>query len=206
VTQNTDGEAVAEQAASETPTEQQATTPAADSAGRSAEDRIAGLVAERERLKVQLDKEKTDRAALEDKHKSDEDKRFDERVAGEVKPLEQRLEHFEADYTVRRDKLLATLPEDARDCYDSNAPVETQLRQVEIVADSLSKATPASAVDSGGNPGGATETKWTLEDYNRVSALATSVNPADREVYDKEWPQIRTAIEKRQLVIPRAKL
>jgi hypothetical protein len=192
VTENTDGTPAADNAGTDAAPAQTPTTPTSDNVGRSAEDRIAGLVAERERWKRAAEKNEADKVALEEKYKTDEDKRFDERVASEVTPIQQRLEHFEADYVVRRDKLLETLPEESRNCYDDKAPVETQLRQVEIVAEHLSKATPAaSVVDSGGNPGGTTPTgNYSIQDYNRISALATT----DKEAFEREWPALESAL------------
>jgi hypothetical protein len=198
VTQNTDGTPVADNAGTVTPTEQQVTTPASDSAGRNAEDRIAGLVAERERLKTQLATEKTERTALEDKYKSDEEKRLDELVANRVEseygPVKQRLERIEVELTAKRDKILESLPEDSRNCFDESAPVEVQVRQIELVASHLSTHQSPSSLNSGGNPPpqpSADKTRYSRADYQEVQRLAVS-NPDE---FDKVWPTMKKALE-----------
>ncbi len=197
-TMNTDGTPVAEQAGTATPTEQQVTIPASDSAGRTAEDRIAGLVAERERLKQSLEKERAERTELENKNKSDEEKRVDElvsnRVESEYGPVRQRLERIEAELTTKRDRLLEGLPEDSRNCFDESAPVEVQVRQIELIASHLSTHKSPSTLDSGGNPPqqpSADKTRYSQAQYQEVQRLAVR-NPDE---FDKVWPAMKKALE-----------
>lgn len=197
MTENTDGTPAAVQAGTGTPTEQQAPTPPSDTGGRNAQDRIDGLVAERERLRTQLETEKTARTTLEEKNKSDEEKRLDqlvkERVESEYGPIRQRLERIEVELTTKRDRLLESLPEESRECFDTNAPVEVQVRQIELVAGHLSTPGAAPKVNTGGNPAPTPPkdtTRYTRDDYHAVQKLATS-NPDE---FDKVWPTVKQAL------------
>lgn len=195
---NIDGTPAADQAGTGAAPDTTPTTPASDNAGRNAEDRIAGLVAERERWKATAEKATADRDAMTEKHKSDDDKRIDalvaERVESEYGPDKQRLERITAELATERDALIETLPEDARDCYDPNADVEVQVRQIRAVAKHLStQVTPPGGVNSGGNPPAPPPKdtqKYTREDYQEVQRLAVS-NPAE---FDKVWPEMKRAL------------
>lgn len=206
---NTDGTPAAAQAGTDAATAQQPTQPAADSAGKGAEDRIAGLIAENKRKDAQLAKAEADRAALEQKYKSEDEKRIDqlvtERVESEYRPAKQRLERIEAELTTKRDRLLEALPEASRDCYDSTAPVEVQVRQIELVAshlsDKASAPAPPTPVNSGGNPmtGGPitmpTEaefnewqqmpSKGRLEEYHKLKPVMHAALEAERRAHEK---------------------
>ena len=195
---NTDGTTPAAQGVTGTPPEPTVTQPQSDTGGRDAEGRIAGLVAERERLKTALEKEKAERTALQEQHKSDEDKRIDqlvtERVESEYGPVRQRLERIEVALTAKRDKLLESLPEDSRDCYDEGAPVEVQVRQIELVTSHLSTHGTPSILDSGGNPAPeppTDKTRYSRAQYQEVQRLA-SFNPDE---FDKVWPTMKKALE-----------
>ncbi|MCK5644711.1 MAG: hypothetical protein KAJ19_28185 [Gammaproteobacteria bacterium] len=197
MTVNTDGTTPAAEGVTGTPPEPTVTQPVVDNTGRDAEGRIAGLVAERERFKTALEKEKAERAAEQEKYKSDEDKRIDqlvtERVESEYGPVRQRLERIEVALTAKRDKLLESLPEDSRDCYDEGAPVEVQVRQIELVTSHLSTHSTPSILDSGGNPAAqpsADKTRYSRADYQEVQRLATQ-NPAE---FDKVWPTMKKAL------------
>lgn len=197
MTQNTDGTPVADNAGTATPTEQQVTTPSLETGGRNADDRIAGLVAERERLKEKLEVKETERAALEEKYKSDDEKRIDElvknRVDSEYGPVKQRLERIEVELTAKRDRLLESLPDDSRGCFDESAPVEVQVRQIELVASHLSTHKSPSNLDSGGNPPANTptdRTRYTQAQFQEVQRLAVS-NPDE---FDKVWPPMKKAL------------
>jgi uncharacterized small protein (DUF1192 family) len=198
VTENTDGQAPAAEGAPATPAAQPVTTPPSDTSGRNAEDRIAGLVAERERLKTQLEKAGQEKAALEEQFKTDEQRRIDElvnqRVESEYGPAQQRLERIEAELATKRDKLLETLPEGSRNCYDETAPVEVQVRQIELVASHLSVPGAPAPVDGGGNPPPKETPRgqmFSLEEYQEVQALASSY-PAE---FDKRWPEMKRALK-----------
>ena len=153
---NIDGTPVADKAGAGAAPDTTPTTPASDTAGRSAEDRIAGLVAERDRHKAAAEKAQADRDALAEKYKTEDEKRLDElvaqRVESEYGPAKQRLERIEAELTTKRDALLEATP-GLEDCYDATAPIEVQVRQIERVASHLSTTNAApTGVDSGGNP------------------------------------------------------
>ena len=198
MTDNTDGTAGADNPAPVTPTEQQVTTPPSDTGGRSVEDRIAGLVAEVGRHKQRADKAEADNTALAEKYKTEDEKRLDqlvnERVESEYGPVKQRLERITAELTTKRDKLLEALPEDGRNCYDESAPVEVQVRQIELVASHLSTPNAApTSIDSGGNPippQPEDKTRYSREEYLAVQKLAVS-NPNE---FDKEWPKYKKAL------------
>lgn len=197
MTENTGGTPAAEQAGTGTPTEQQVTTPPSETGGRDAEGRIAGLVAERERLKTQLEAEKKAREAIEEEHKTEDQKRLDqmvkERVESEYGPVRQRLERIEAELTAKRDKLLESLPEDSRSCYDESAPVEVQVRQIELVAAHLSTQGTPPSVSSGGNPPAQAPKdtrKYTKDEYDAVQRLAVT----DPDKFDELWPEMKRAL------------
>jgi hypothetical protein len=196
---NIDGTPVADNAGTGAAPDTTPTTPASDTVGRGAEDRIAGLVAERERFKAAAEKAEADRAALEEKYKSDDEKRLDQlvqqRVESEYGPAKQRLERIEAELTTKRDRLLENLPEGSRDCYDSTAPVEVQVRQIELVASHLS--TPGApalvGVNSGGNPPAPAPKdtrRYSLQEYQQVQRWATT----DPDKFDEVWPAMKVAL------------
>lgn len=199
MTKTTDSTPGAVQPGPATPTAEQVTPPPSDTGGRNAEDRIAGLVAERERLKTQLEKSVAEKTELAEKFKSDEEKRIDElvnqRVESEYGPKTQRLERIEAQLAAKRDKLLESLPEDSRNCFDENANIETQLNQIEIVAAHLSTTpnTPTTVTSGGNPPAGESTTgrQYSQEEYQEVQALASS-NPAE---FDKLWPEMKKALK-----------
>jgi hypothetical protein len=80
-------------------------------------------------------------------------------------------------------------------CSDSTAPVEVQLRQIEIVTSRLSTpGTPApTGVDSGGNPAAPVPKdtrQFSMEEYQQAQRWATS----DPAKFDEVWPAMKIAL------------
>jgi len=198
VADNTDGTTPAAQGVTGTPPESTVTQPVVDNTGRDAEGRIAGLVAERARKDEKISALEKQIAETAEQHKSDEDKRIDqlvtERVESEYKPVQQRLERIEVELTAKRDKILESLPEDSRNCFDESAPVEVQVRQIELVTSHLSTHKSPAILDSGGNPAPeppADKTRYSRAQYQEVQRLASF----DPDEFDKVWPTMKKALE-----------
>ncbi len=153
---NTDGPVVAAEATTETPTAEQVTTPASDSAGRSDKDVIVGYSVENKRLKAQLEKTNVEHAALVEKHKTDEQRRIDEKVNEQVAPHREEIKQLREAYFTEIDQMNAVLPEQYRRELNPDAPIAVLREQRKGIVDlsaALSIQTPpATAVDSGGVP------------------------------------------------------
>jgi hypothetical protein len=178
----------------ETPTAQQVAQPTDETGGRNLQSRIDGLVAEKARKEEQITKLQEQYNALVEKTKTEDEKRLDEmvkqRVESEYGPVKQRLERMEADYTAKRDRLLAALPEEARDCYDPDASIEVQLHQIEIVASHLSSMPKGAVLSSGAPPSSEPPKQISWSDYSRWAALASRTDEASRKQYDEMKPRM----------------
>ena len=206
---NIDGTPAADQAGTGAAPDTTPTTPASDTAGRNAEDRIKGLVAETARHKARADKAEADSAALAEKHKTEDEKRIDELVSQRVESKYgkdiQRLERTEAVLATKRDKLLEAMPEESRACFDDTAPLYVQVQQIELVtshlSDKASAPAPPTTVDSGGNPPTGepmrmpTEaefnewqqmpSKGKLEEYHKLKPIMHAALDAEKKARDK---------------------
>jgi hypothetical protein len=207
VTENTDGKPVADKAGTETPTDQQVTTPADDSGQQKGKDgRIDGLVAERERLKKQLESVQAEKTALEEKNKTEEQKRIDEAVDEKVAPHRAENKRLREFFFSELDRVNKTLPEEHQREINREASLDVlqeQFTSLQTLSSVLSSNQVRPRVDGSGNPAVITSGTPTVDDYNRVALLASSNKAEDIAAYDKEWPAIERAIRERRLVIKR---
>ena len=180
---NTDAVVAGEKTTTEDVTPEKVTTQPSDT---GAQGRIDGLVAERERLKGQLEKAEAARVELVEQHKSDEDKRVDELVQAKVDAEYggqlQRLENLEKGLAVKRDKLLEGVPDEHRSMVDANAAVETQIAQAEGVLRLLNIETQLDPITSAGNPAPEPAAlRYTWQQWQDYTQLAFTDAPAFRK-------------------------
>jgi len=195
---NTDDPVVVAEATTETPTAETVTPPASDSTGRSDKDVIVGYSAENKRLKKQLEKVENDRKALEEKNKTEEQRRVDDQVEERVAPHREENKQLREAYFAEIEQMNAGLPEKYRRELDPDVPIQVLKEQRKGIVDlsaALSIQTPpAAAVDAGGNPPPEPPKGIVAKaDFAAWQQLISSNKPADREKHNELRPTMEAA-------------
>jgi len=196
VTENTASTTGAVESGTGKSPEQTTTTAGGDAAGKGLLDRIDGLTAERNRLKEQLEAERK-------KHQTDDEKRLEALAEAKYGDKMQRLSLLESHLTTKRDEMLKAVPAEYAPYIDSDAPVEKQIQQIETITSILSEKKGMPATGVAGTAASSEGAPITRDEYARVTALAGSHDPRDREEYAKRWPAIKAAIESGKLKLKR---
>lgn len=196
-----DGNAAPQEPVTGTAPQEPTTTPGdKGGSGNSAEDRIAGLVAERNRKDTQLTEAARKIETLErliETNKTDDEKRMDELVTSRAAEMYgadlDRLKGIESGVTELVNAELTQLPEDYHGLVSETAPAHERLRQIrtaqKLIAD---KARPGGGGGPSVNPvtTSATVTKAAFDVWREK---ASSMDPNVRAEYKRDKEKFQSA-------------
>jgi hypothetical protein len=154
--------------------------------------RFAELTGEIARKDALIEKMRTEKAALEEKHKTDEEKRIEQIATERFKPDLERKMALETYLSSERDALLKQIPDEHKGLVltGDHIPVEQQITQARSVLSLIHGKTQIAPFSGGGNPPSEQKRTYSQAEYVKWSQASTK----EPEYYMKHRDEMQAAI------------
>lgn len=159
------------------------------------DERFAQLTGELGRKDALIEKQRADLRALEEKHKTEDEKRIEQLLEAKYGPRLKREAEQSAYLSSERDALLKQLPEEHRGLVltGDHVPVEQQITQLRTAINLLTqKGIALPAFSSGPMPATVVKKKYTMAEYNTWANASGDTRKA--KFYDDNRDEMQAAV------------